>query len=164
MAASLKDEKEIQTCDLTVWFCKKNAGDSGVRDANKVSRKDKGSFVVKEKCLLWQERGDVSRRNRLELKPSIDGRVPLEDHMGSTLARFPWKSFPKYPQGSRESLLHWPGAPAPPAPPFGVRLWGCSWIYKAGLCRMMSGAAKPPELLWNCILPGSLSTQILAIF
>lgn len=121
----------------------------------RVSRKDKGSFVVREKMLfIVAERGEVPMS--LQFRPSTDGRVPLEDHVGSILARFPWKSFSKYPP-RMEGKSHCPGARSSPHH-LGARLWGCSWIYKTGLQREVSGAtnpAKPPELLLNtcCHVP-----------
>lgn len=74
-----------------------------VRDASKSFHKRQRQFCGKRKMLfIVAERGEIPMS--LQLKPSTDGRVPLEDHVGSNLARFPWKIFPKCPQGLRESL------------------------------------------------------------
>ena len=86
-----------------------------VRDASKSFQKRQRQSCGKGKMFfIVAEKGEVPMS--LQLRSSTDGRVPLEDHVGSNLARFPWKSFPKYPQGLRESLTG--QVLAPPAPLF----------------------------------------------
>lgn len=125
----------------------------------RVSRKDKGSFVVKEKCYFSWQKGAKFRW------VFSSGHLQMGGFLWKTTWGLTWQDFPREvslrtPKGWRESLTGQVLAPLPHH--LGVRVWDCSWIYKAGLHGEVSGAtnpAKPPELLLNYMLPGSLPTH-----